>query len=595
MTKAQELAKIFLEFAYYHEMNGVAFKPRAYEIASESMAGLGDEVEAAWRKGGVKELKKLPSLGQSTAEKVDEFLRTGHVKEYEQMKKRFPVDIWGLSRIEGLGPKHIKELYRHLKVKNLNDLKRALQSGKIKKLPRWGEKSQDKLERQLKLMEASAGRQLLGYILPAADQIVKELSKVPGVMHCTYAGSIRRRQETIGDIDLLATSKNPERVMDVFVNLPQVETIHEKGKTRSSVRLKIGIDADLRVVPDKVYGATLQYFTGDKKHNVMLREYALSKGFTLNEYGLFTLVRRKGKPLRRYFTYVQDDKKGALVVCKTEEEIYKKLKMDTPPPELRVGGDEIEAAQKHKLPNLIPYGSIKGDLQVQTTWSDGALGIKEMAEEAKKRGLTYMAVTDHTKSLAFINGLNEKRLAQQGKEIDKLNKALKGFTILKGTECDIHKDGSLDLSDKALAKLDWVGISIHSNFKLSRAEQTKRLVKAMSNPYVDCVFHPTCRLIGKREPIDLDMDEVLAAAKKYKVALEINSFPERSDLRDVHVRMAIKAGVKIVINSDAHAPEHFDFLPLGEAIARRGWATKADVLNTKSAKEMMACEAKKHR
>jgi DNA polymerase (family 10) len=595
MTKAQELAKIFFEFAYYHEMNGVAFKPRAYEIASESMSGLGDEVEVAWRKGGVKALKELPGFGQNMAEKIDEFLRTGHVKEYEQMKKRFPVDIWGLSRIEGLGPKHIKELYEHLKVKNLNDLKRALQSGKIKKLPRWGEKSQEKLERQLKLMEASAGRQLLGYILPAADQIVKELSKVPGVTRCTYAGSIRRRQETVGDIDLLATSKNPERVMDAFVHLPQVETVHEKGKTRSSVRLKIGIDADLRVVPDKVYGATLQYFTGDKKHNVMLREYALSKGFTLNEYGLFKLRKSPLPPLSRGLSEVSLDKgrfRGILVVCKTEEEIYRALGMDTPPPELRVGGDEIEAAQKHKLPNLIPYGSIKGDLQVQTTWSDGALSIKEMAEEAKKRGLSYLAVTDHTKSLAFINGLNEKRLAQQGKEIDKLNKTLKGFTILKGTECDVHKDGSLDLSDKALAKLDWVGISIHSNFKLSRPEQTKRLVKAMSNPYVDCVFHPTCRLIGKREPIDLDMDEVMAAAKKYKVALEINSFPERSDLRDVHVRIAIKAGVKIVINSDAHAPEHFDYIPLGEAIARRGWATKADVLNTKSAKELMAWKAK---
>jgi DNA polymerase (family 10) len=584
MTKYQELAQIFFEYSYYHEMNGVPFKPRAYQIASESVLGLGDEVEAAWRKGGVKELKKLPGLGQKTAEKADEFFRTGHIKKYEYIKKHFPVDIWGLSRIEGLGPMHIKELYKKLKVKNVEDLKKALKEGKVKKLPRWGEKSQERLSRQLQLMTDSSGRQLLGYVLPIADKIVDELSKIPGVTRCTYAGSLRRRQETIGDIDLLATSKDPQKVMNAFIHLPQVESVHEKGKTRSSVRLKIGIDADLRVVPDNVYGATLQYFTGDKKHNVMLREYALSKGYTLNEYGLFTLVRKNGK-----------HESGKLIVCKTEEEIYDKLKMDTPPPELRVGGDEIEAAQKHKLPNLIQYGSIKGDLQVQTAWSDGALSILDMAKEAKKRGLDYMAVTDHSKSLAFIGGLDEKRLAKQGKEIDEMNKLLKGFTILKGTECDIRKDGSLDLNNEALAKLDWVGISIHSQFKLSRAEQTARLVKAMSNKYVDCVFHPTCRIIGKREPIDLDMDEVISAAKKYHVALEINCFPERSDLRDVHVRAAIKAGVKITINSDAHAPEHFDYIPLGIAIARRGWAAKADVLNTKSAKELMAWKAKKRK
>ena len=591
MTKAQELSKIFLEFAYFHDMHDVPFKPRAYEIASESMAALGDEVEAAWRKGGIKELKTLPGLGQSTAEKADEFLRTGHIKEYEQMKKRFPVDIWGLSQIEGLGPKHIKELYEHLKIKDMEGLKRALKAGKVKDMPRWGEKSQEKLIRQLQLSEAAAGRQLLGYILPIADKIVETLSQVPGVRHCTYAGSIRRRQETVGDIDLLATSKNPERVMQAFVDMPLVEAVHEHGKTRSSVRLKIGIDADLRVVPDKVYGATLQYFTGDKKHNVVLREYALSKGYTLNEYGLFIL--RRGTRDERRGT--DEHKAGRLVVCKTEEEIYKKLGMDTPPPEIRIGEDEILAARQHKLPDLMPYGSVRGDLQVQTDWSDGVLSIADMAKEARTRGLEYMAVTDHTKAMAFIHGLDEKRLAEQGKMIDKLNKTLRGFTLLKGTECDIHKNGDLDINEAARAKLDWVGISIHSVFNLPRAEQTKRLVKAMSQPYVHCVFHPTCRLIGKREPIDLDMEEVLAAAKKYNVAMEIDAFPDRSDLRDLHVRQAIEAGVKLVIDSDAHAPEHFGFLPLGEAIARRGWAAKADILNTKSAKQLLAWLAKKRR
>ena len=575
MTKSDALSRIFFEFSYIDEMQGIPFKPRAYALASESIGALKDDVETAWRKGGIKALKELPGIGQSIAEKIDEYFRTGHVKEYEKLKKKFPIDIWGLSRIEGLGPKHILDLYKHLKVKSLDGLKRALKTHKVKTIPRWGAKSEDKLARGLGLLERSSGRHLLGEILPLTEQIIATLKKIKGVKRVAVAGSIRRMQETVGDIDLIATSSDPKRVMDAFTTLPQVETVHERGKTRSSVRFKIGIDGDLRVVPDNVYGATLQYFTGDKRHNVLLREFALSKGFTLNEYGLFRLKRTKS-----------GHKAGALVVCKTEEEIYKKLGMDTPPPEIRVGGDEIDAARAHKLPKLLPYGSVKGDLQVQTDWTDGSSSIEDMANAAKERGLSYIAITDHTKSLAFIHGLDEKRLAEQGRTIDKLNKKLRGFKIFKGTECDIRKDGSLDLSDAALAKLDWVGVSVHSHFHLSRAEQTNRIVKAISNPNVDCFFHPTCRLIGKREPIDVDLDTVLAAAKKYGVAMEIDCSPDRSDLRDVHVRLAVQAGVKLVIDSDAHAPEHFDFLPLGEAIARRGWAEKSDVLNVKTASEL---------
>ncbi len=572
---------MLFEFSYRDAMLDVPFKPRAYELASESIGALKDDVEVAWRKGGIKALKDLPGIGQSIAEKIDEFFRTGKIKEYEQMHKDFPVDIWGLSRIEGLGPKHIADLYRYLKVKNLEGLEWALEKHKVHTIPRWGEKSEAKLARGLELMQRASGRRLLGEILPLAEEIIAKLKKVKGVKRVAVAGSIRRRQETVGDIDLLATTAEPNRVMDAFVDLPFVESIHERGKTRSSVRLKIGIDCDLRVIPDQVYGATLQYFTGDKRHNVLLREYALSKGYTLSEYGLF----RRSHGAR--------SAKPKLIVCKTEEEIYKKLGMDTPPPEIRVGADEIEAAQKHKLPDLIPYGSVHGDLQVQTNWTDGDSSIEEMANAAKDAGLDYIAVTDHTKALAFIDGLGEKRLAKQGKEIDRINKKLKGFAILKGTECDIHKDGSLDLSDAALAKLDWVGVSIHSSFNLSRTEQTKRIVKALSNPNVDCFFHPTCRLIGKREPIDYDFDEILAVAKKNHVALEIDCYPDRSDLNDSRVRAAVKAGAMLVIDTDAHAPEHFRFIPLGEAIARRGWASKKDILNTKPLKQLLTYLAKK--
>lgn len=582
MTKSQELAKMFFEFGYIDEMQGIPFKPRAYQLASESMTALKDDVEAAWRKGGIKALEELPGVGARIAEKIDEYFRTGHIKEYERTKKKYPIDIWGMAHIEGLGPKHILDLYTHLKVRNLEDLKRALEAHTVRAIPRWGAKSEEKLARGLGLMERATGRKLLGDILPMAEDIVARLRKVKGVKQVAVAGSIRRRQETIGDIDLLATTSDPKRVMDAFTSMPEVETVHERGKTRSSVRLTLGIDADLRVVPDNVYGATLQYFTGDKRHNVLLREYALSKGFTLNEYGLFR-TKRKGR----------EHGKGALVVCKTEEEIYTKLGMDTPPPEIRVGRDEIDVARKHALPDLIPYGSVKGDLQVQTDWTDGTASIEDMARAAQAAGLSYIAITDHSKSLAFVKGLDAKRLAEQGKEIDALNKKLKGFTVLKGIECEIKETGILDLPDAVLAKLDWVGVSVHSHFDLPRAEQTKRIIRAISNPHVDCLFHPTSRLIGRREPIDVDLEAIIAAAKKFRVALEIDAYPNRSDLRDTHVRMAVEAGVTLTIDSDAHAPAHVGFLRLGEAIARRGWATKKDVLNTKTLKELNAYLAKK--
>jgi len=590
MKPSNELSKILLEFSIYHTIKGDSFKPRAYELASESVAAFGNEVEQTWKSGGIKALIDLPGIGESIAEKIDEFYRTGKIKSYDKIKKEIPVDMFELSQIEGLGPKHIAELWKYLKVKNINDLKKVLADDKLKDLPHWGKKSQDKIARQLKLYEQSSKRMLLGHILPIADDIVDSLSQIKDVKRCTYAGSIRRREETCGDIDLITTTNHPKKVIDAFCSLPQVKSVHERGKTKASVRLHIGIDADIRVVKDEVYGATLQYFTGNKRHNVLLRQYALKKGFTLSEYGLFKLKQRapssKGVIKRKAFN-------RGIVACKTEEQIYSKLGMDTPPPELRIGEDELEAAKKHKLPKLITYGSIRGDLQVQSNWSDGSASIEDLAKAAKKQGLDYIAITDHTKSLTIAGGLDEKQLAKQSKEIDKQNKILRGFKILKGTECDILKDGKLDLSDSALAELDFVGISVHSHFGLSEKDQTARVIKAMSNPHVHCLFHPTCRLIGKREAIKLNMNEIIAAAKKYKVILEINSMPERMDLNDGWVRAAIKAGVKLVINTDAHSPDHFNLLHLGESIARRGWATRNDIFNTKSAKQLLTWLNKK--
>lgn len=583
MSPSQILSRILFEFSYWEAIRETPFKPRAYSLASEAVYALGDDIERTWRENGIKGLKELPAIGQAIAEKIDEWFRSGQIKEYEQMKRQFPVDIWGLAQIEGLGPKHIGDLYRRLRIKNVEDLKAALEKQRIQKLSGWGKRSEERLAKQVQLLASASGRKLLADVLPVAEQLAQDLKRHPDVKDCVYAGSLRRRQETIGDIDMLATSAHPEKVMQAFTTHPLVETVHEQGKTRASVRLKIGIDADLRVVPQEVFGATLQYFTGDKRHNVLLRSLALRKGYTLNEYGLFNLkAGRKGHT------------KGTLVVCKTEGQIYRKLGMDTPPPEIRIGGDELEAAQKHQLPKLLPYHSVKGDLQVQSNWTDGSASIKDMALAAKKTGLSYIAITDHTKALAFIHGLDEKRLAEQGKEIDALNKSLNGITILKGTECDISEDGSLDLSDAALAKLDWVGVSIHSHFHLSRQQQTARIVKAISHPGVHCLFHPSARRIGKRDPIDIDLDQIFAACKKYHVALEIDAAPERSDLRDLHVRAAVKAGIKLVIDSDAHDPGHFRFLEYGEAIARRGWASKNDILNTGTLKQLKQWSIKKH-
>lgn len=595
---SSEIARMLFEFGYYDDMLGVPFKPRAYQLASEAVTGLGGDVEATWRRGGIKALKTLPGIGQAIASKIDEYFRTGRVKEYDALKKKFPVDIWGLAQIEGLGPKKIYDLYTKLKVKNVKDLEKVIKNKKIRALPHFGEQSEDKLARGLGLMQRASARKILAYVQPTANRIVEALSKVEGVKRCSYAGSLRRKQETVGDIDLIATlrhssmttagTKDAKRIMDAFVALPQIETVLERGKTRALVRLKNGMDADLRVVPDVVYGATLQYFTGDKRHNVLLRQHAQSKGLTLNEYGLFKLGKKTAETKTK-------QAHGKLIACRTEEDVYRALGMDTPPPEIRTGGDEIDAARRHVLPNLIPYGSVKGDLQVQTEWTDGEATIEAMVEAAKKKGLSYIAVTDHTKALAFIHGLDEKGVLKQGNAIETLNKQLKNFRVLKGTECDILKDGSLDLSDDVLKTLDWVGVSVHSAFRLSRAEQTARVVKAISNPNVDCLFHPTCRLIGKREPIDVDMDAVIAAAKKYRVALEIDCFPERSDLNDHHARMAVNAGVMLVIDTDAHAPSHFGFMPLGEAIARRGWAEKKNVLNTKTANDLLSYLNKKRK
>lgn len=560
----EQVAKIFNAMAFILEGLDVPFKPRAYAKAAEAISVLDKDAAEIYKAGGLAGLKQISGIGQKLAEHIEEYIKTGQLKEYEALKKKLPVDIEKLSAIEGLGPKKVKVLYEKLKIKNIADLAKAIAEHKIAKLEHFGKQSEENIQRGLKFLKTNTGRIPLGYILPLAREIEKKLSKISGVKKVIIAGSIRRWQETIGDIDILAISEQPKKIMDAFLSMPEVRSILSHGPTRSSARLKIGLDADLRVVEPKSFGAALQYFTGDKNHNVKIREIAIKKGLKLNEYGLWRGTKN--------------------IACQTEEEIYATLGLDYIEPELRTDSGEIPAAQKHQLPKLVPYNSLKGDLQTQTDWTDGEFSIEKMAHAAIAEKLEYIAITDHTKSLGIAHGLDEKQLAKQGKEIDALNIKFKkekiNFKILKSAEININKDGTLDIADEALKKLDTVSVAVHSAFHISKEAQTKRLIRAIKHPLVNILFHPTGRLINRRAPYELDLEAIIKAATANRVALELDCFPDRMDLKDTYVRQAIDKGVKIAIDTDAHHPEHFKFLELGIGTARRGWATKNDVINT---------------
>jgi len=552
-------------------MQGTLFKPRAFERASEALAALDRDVEDIYKKEGLQGLQEIPAVGRGIAERIAEYLKTGRIREYDALKRKFPVDIAGLSSIEGVGPKLIKLLYQKLNIKNVSELEKAAKAGKLRVLPRMGEKLEKKILKGIDFKKEGGGRFALGEILPMAREIKERLLKVKGVRAVELAGSLRRWQETIGDLDILAISEEPEKIADYFAKMPEVAHVYAHGDTKVMVRLNPpaggGIDADLRVVPAQSFGAALQYFTGNKDHNVEVRKIAIKNGYKLNEYGLF-----RGKKI---------------IAARSEEEIYEKLGMETPPPEIRLNDGEIEAALSHNIPKLIGYGDLRGDLQIQTSWTDGKNSIEEMAQEAEKIGHEYIAITDHTKSLAMTGGSDEKKLLRQMAEIDKIQKKFKKIKILKGAEVNILKDGTLDIKDEVLAKLDVVGAAVHSLFNLSKAEQTKRIIKAMENPHLDILFHPTGRIINRRKPYEVDMEAIIKAAKRTGTILEIDAHPWRIDLKDEHIKMAREAGVKMVIDTDAHSIGELHYLEYGIAQARRGWCAKKDIINTLPLKDFL--------
>jgi DNA polymerase (family 10) len=572
------IADILRQIGEYLAMRQEPFKPRAFEKAAEAVGTLEEEISKIYASGGIKALKEIPGVGQSIAEIIEELVTTGRSKVYEELKKAMPVRLDELARVEGLGPKSIQTLYQKLGVRNLKELEAAAKKGKIAALEGFGKKSEEKILKGIGFAAAAGERVVLADVMPRIAAMKEYLEHVAGVKKVTVAGSARRRRETVGDIDILAVSSKPSLVMDAFIVMPDVLNVIAHGDTKSSIKVRPGINVDLRVVPAASYGAALNYFTGSKAHNVTLRQLAIKKGMKLNEYGLFKIAPARDGGVAT----------GKIIAGATEEEIYKKLGLDYIEPELREDTGEIAAAVRHALPKIIGYGSLMGDLQVQSNWTDGADSIETMARAAAVRGLKYIAITDHTKRLAMAHGLDAVRIQQQWKEIDAVNKKLVGkIKILKGTECDILKDGSLDLPDEILAKLDVVGVSVHSFFDMPRAAQTARVLRAIENPHVDILFHPTGRVINRRPPIELDIDAIIAAAKRTKTVMEIDALPERADLKDEYIRKCVEVGVLMAIDSDAHAVAHFAFLEDGIAQARRGWATKNDIVNAWPLEKML--------
>lgn len=559
--KNHEIAEIFNNIADLLEIKGEnPFRIRAYRRAAMNIEAFSKDVAETSKI----ELLKIPGIGDDLAGKIDEYVRTGRLQFYEDLKREVPEGLSILLSVPGLGPKTAKLLFERLKIKDLNDLELYARNHKLSGLPGIKEKTEENILKGIEMLKRGMERQPLGKVLPIANDIYEYLKNKAPVNKISIAGSIRRWKDTIKDIDILATSEDSKTVMNVFIHMPHVKDIIMHGPTKSSIIIHEGLQVDLRVVEEDSFGAALAYFTGSKTHNIRLREMASKLGMKINEYGIFR---------------EEDDKK---LGGKEEEDIYNLLGLPYIPPELREDTGEIEAALEHRLPKLIELHDIKGDLHVHTKRSDGSHDFDELIEAAKKRGYKYIAITDHSKGLGIARGLTVERLMEEKKEIEALNKKLRGFKLISGTEVDVKSNGELDFADEVLKEMEIVVASIHSGFRQSKSQITKRLISAMKNPYVSIIAHPTGRLIGEREPYDVDIEEIFRVAKETKTALEINAYPLRLDLNDVYAKKAKEMGIPIVICTDTHITSQFDYMSYGVSIARRGWLEKKDVLNTLS-------------
>ncbi|MGH2452832.1 MAG: DNA polymerase/3'-5' exonuclease PolX, partial [bacterium] len=553
------LARIFSEIADMLEIKEESiFRISAYRRAARALDALSEDAAAVAAR---EELTDIPGVGASTAQKIEEFLRTGTIGYYDELRASLPAGLIDLMTIPEVGPKSALLLHERLGIASIDDLEKAARAGKVRTLPRMGAKTEENILRGIEQKRRRAARLPLGEVLPVARQIEEALRALPEVRAVAVAGSLRRRRETIGDIDLLATARRPETVMTAFTTLPQVRRVLARGPTKSSVVLQVGLQADLRVVDPKSFGAALQYFTGSKEHNVKLREKAVRRGLKINEYGVFR---------------VKDERRLAGA---TEEEIYAALDLPWIPPEIREDQGEIELAERGALPRLIELADLRGDLQMHTRWSDGSDSAEGMARAAKARGYEYIAITDHSQSLKFAGGVTIEELRAHAREVKRVAERV-GIAILIGTECEILPDGRLDYPDEVLAELDIVLAAVHSHFRMSEEEMTRRLASAMASPYVHLVAHPTGRLLSARESYAVNVEALIEAARRTGTALEINAGPERLDLRDSQARLARDRGVRLAINTDAHTRDELRYMEFGVGTARRGWVQPGDVLNT---------------
>lgn len=561
------IADVIEEFADMLDLSGSnAFKVRAYRQAGRKIRSLTRDLAEMVREN--EDLQQFSGIGEGIAKKITEIAQKGKLHQLEDLKKEIPAGLLDILSLEGLGPERVKKLYHELDIESIEDLERAINSGKIRELDGFGKKTETNIKKSIKQKEQMGNRLFYNRAEENTQPLVEYMEKNDGVDQIAVAGSYRRKKETVGDIDILVTGKDSANIMNHFVNYEDVQDIISQGKTKSSVHLRGGLQVDLRVVDRDSYGAALVYFTGSQDHNIQIRHIAREKGLKVNEYG------------------VNDEETGESIAGKSEEEVYQALDIPYIMPELRENRGEIEAARNDNLPKLIEQEDIKGDLQMHSNYSDGRATISEMARAAQELGYEYIGITDHSKRVTIANGLDADELAREIDEVDKLNQEFDNFRILKSVEVDILEDGSLDLPDSILQRLDLRVCCIHYKFNLPQEKQMKRILTAMENPYFNIFGHPTAREINKRKPIDIDMGKIMDAALENGVFLELNSSPRRLDLHDVHCKMAKEKGLKIVISTDAHSPAQLKNIKYGINQARRGWLEPEDVLNTRSVNEL---------
>lgn len=554
-----EVAAVLYEIADLLELQGVAFKPQAYRRAARNIEQLETPLSQIMADG---KLDEIPGVGEAMSKKISELLTTGELGYLDSLRSEVPEGLMRILEVPDVGPKTAMLLHKELGISSIEELKAAALAHRLRGLKGFGEKTEERILQGIAVLESKGGRALLGEALPVAEAYIAYLKASQAIDRISVAGSLRRGRDTIGDIDILVGDDSPAAVIDAFVAYPAVEDVLMKGPTKSSVRLAGGMQVDLRAVETRSYGAALQYFTGSKEHNVSLRRIGVEMGFKLNEYGLF------------------ERDSGKAVAGDTEDGVYSALGLSWMPPEIRENSGEIEAARGGKVPKLVELGQVRGDLHVHTDWSDGTDSIVGIVSAASAMGYEYVAITDHTQSLKIANGLSPVKVRQQIDAVRKAEGAHGGIRVLAGTEVDIRQDGTLDLPDAVLKDLDIVVASVHSRFKMEKAEMTRRVVTAISSGRVDILGHPTGRLIGRRSAYEIDLPAVLDAAAEHGVCMEVNCFPDRLDLRDVDCRTAGARGVRVSLGTDSHRIEHMGFIRLGVITARRGWLGPNDVLNT---------------